>query len=403
MAKITGTQGNDIKIFGGSGKDALFGDLGNDLLQGGEGDDDISGSTTDSSRDEIDTLSGGLGSDHFSFGRSKTVYYSNGGDSDYAIITDFDSGTDKIWLVGWASDYMLAPSPEGLPEGTGIYWKPSQIDVFLLQDVTESFADERSIFQALAKDLIDDLKTTNLDTKFGLGSFADRPEHPYGLNRGYKYEIERVYGGYEYLYYTIDDQGRYGFEYTNPYGEDKIIYGEGYSYVYVPDLYADYRKIPIDEGNTYVYRTNQSLTDNDNLILSAMNSLPTKTQADEPEAQLDALVRAASSAGFRDDTTRFVVLSTDAPYHEGNPHSTVSQVKTALESNNVIPIFAVTSDIASTYQSLVAQLGVGAVVPLNTDSSGIIDLITQDKGELIGIIQGVSGLDLKADYFHYRG
>lgn len=48
-------------------------------------------------------------------------------------------------------------------------------------------------------------------------------------------------------------------------------------------------------------------------------------------------------------------MGTDAPFHEGNMHATVDQVKTALENANVIPIFAVTSNVASTYQSLVAQ------------------------------------------------
>lgn len=400
--ELNGRSGND-ELYGGESHDSLYGGMGNDKLDGGIGKDILVGvdsSSANSGEGEIDTLSGGQDADRFILGDQENVYYSGSGDSDYALITDLNLRTDKIQLNGSADDYTLDSSPEGLPAGTAIYCNSSTVDVFLLADVSESFADERSIFLSLAQDLIKDLKTTNPDAQFGLGSFADHPEYPYGLNR--RYEIERVYGigFYDSLNSMID--GRYGFTYTNYKGEEKTIYGEGYStqYFYLPDVYADYRAI--DEGETYVYQTNQSLTDNDNLILSAINSLPTMTQADEPEAQLDALVQAASSTGFRDDTTRFVVLSTDAPYHEGSSHSTMTQVKAALENGNIIPIFAVTSDIASTYQNLVTQLGVGAVVSLSSDSSSLVDAINHlNKSELIGIVQGASNLELNKHYFTY--
>ncbi|NEO91054.1 MAG: hypothetical protein F6K56_12720 [Moorea sp. SIO3G5] len=51
---------------------------------------------------EIDSLTGGAGADTFVIGNSNNPYYVGGGGpaglNDYALITDFQSGTDKIQL-----------------------------------------------------------------------------------------------------------------------------------------------------------------------------------------------------------------------------------------------------------------------------------------------------------------
>lgn len=248
------------------------------------------------------------------------------------------------------------------------------------------------------QDLMSDLKATNPATYFGLGSFDDYPLSPFGLNRVLKEEEveEQVIVGYEQVEYSCSAGQECGGGYGNYY-VSRPIYETQIKKVLVE----------VDEGNAYVYQTNQSLTDNENLVLSAINYLSFQTQADEPEAQLDALLQAATSAGFRDDTTRFIVLTTDASYHEGSPHTTVSQVKAALEDASVIPIFAVTPGVVSTYQGLVAELGVGAVVSLNSDSSDLVDVVAQNltnnstNSELISIVQGASNLNLNESYFTY--
>jgi hypothetical protein len=58
---------------------------------------------------EVDTLTGGNGPDTFVLGDKNHVYYINGGDNDYALITDF-SREDSIRLKGKASDYSLVPN-----------------------------------------------------------------------------------------------------------------------------------------------------------------------------------------------------------------------------------------------------------------------------------------------------
>nr|MDJ0661893.1 calcium-binding protein [Crocosphaera sp.] len=127
---IEGDSGNDYllgrlgddTISGGTGDDTIFGETGNDIISGGTGDDTIfgetgndiiSGTTSDSEEiDEIDELTGGLGSDRFILGDEIGVYYDDGdpmslGESDFALITDFNADQDFIQLHGPREFYYL--------------------------------------------------------------------------------------------------------------------------------------------------------------------------------------------------------------------------------------------------------------------------------------------------------
>ncbi|NEP25711.1 calcium-binding protein [Moorena sp. SIO3I6] len=122
---LSGGSGND-SLFGGLGNDSLSGDsgndslrggLGNDSLSGGDGDDTIVGVAPTSSNpgvNEIDILTGGAGADIFELGDSSNPYYVGGGgflgSNDFAVITDFQSGTDKIQLHGQINDYTFLGS-----------------------------------------------------------------------------------------------------------------------------------------------------------------------------------------------------------------------------------------------------------------------------------------------------
>ena len=89
-----------------SGNDRLFGGSGNDRLEGGLGDDRLDGSDEFSlGAFEQDILGGGLGSDTFVLGSSVQSYYIAGGDSDYALIKDFDASMDVLQLHGSADNY----------------------------------------------------------------------------------------------------------------------------------------------------------------------------------------------------------------------------------------------------------------------------------------------------------
>lgn len=113
-----GGTGND-SLSGDSGHDTLTGSFGNDLLAGGAGNDtligvepSIVGSGFGFGASEVDILRGGLGSDTFVLGNASRVYYSDGdplttGDSDYALIKDFNASEDVIQLHGSQALYSL--------------------------------------------------------------------------------------------------------------------------------------------------------------------------------------------------------------------------------------------------------------------------------------------------------
>lgn len=130
---LLGDAGNDV-LDGGGGRDRLFGGVGNDQLFGGTGSDQLFGASGDDllngwssfntvpanpGRGTIDILVGGAGRDTFVVGTA----YNDGifntlGTQDYARISDFTPGQDRIQLSRGAS-YRLGRAA-GLP-GTAIF------------------------------------------------------------------------------------------------------------------------------------------------------------------------------------------------------------------------------------------------------------------------------------------
>ncbi|MEG4497847.1 VWD domain-containing protein [Microcoleus sp. F10-C6] len=124
---LDGEKGQDILI-GGDGNDSLFGGLGNDVLKGDNGNDILTGvdiNAINPGIEEIDTLTGGSGSDIFVLEDVNNTYYDNL-DSDYALITDFNASEDSIQLQGTADDYLLVPFSQVNQTDTAIYRKAAQ-------------------------------------------------------------------------------------------------------------------------------------------------------------------------------------------------------------------------------------------------------------------------------------
>ena len=131
----------DDRIFGGDGNDILNGSFGNDTLNGGAGNDTLNGAEglevglgTSQGIDEIDVLTGGTGADIFLLqgaGNFSGTFplYAFSGESDYGLITDFNTSEDIISLASATGEpivqreieYSLGAAPSGLPEGTGIF------------------------------------------------------------------------------------------------------------------------------------------------------------------------------------------------------------------------------------------------------------------------------------------
>jgi len=163
----------------------------------------------------------------------------------------------------------------------------------------------------------------------------------------------------------------------------------------------------------YEYRTDLGLTSNTNDFVNAINGLTTGFGDDSPESQLTALQQVGlrtGEIGWGADR-RVVVLITDADYHRAGDHNTVmannndttldgsppgtgedypgvDQVRQALQSNNIVPIFAVTDEVKQEYEDLVDLLGRGAVVRLLGDSSNLQSAITAGLGE-VEILNGL--------------
>ncbi|WP_419904887.1 hypothetical protein [Kiloniella sp.] len=207
---------------------------------------------------------------------------------------------------------------------------PSKFDVFMVQDLSGSFYDDLPNVKEQLPTLIDGLNA-EYDVAFGVGSFVDKPMAPFGY-----------------------------------------------------------------EGYDYAYKTDQAISSDTATVTDAMNALRTYSGSDWPESQLEALVQVAlrgEEIGFRDGTQKFVVLSTDAPFHvagdyegavandldtelEDEDYPDPADVGALLEAAGIIPIFAVTSPYLTTYQDLVDSWGFGSVTELASDSSNIMDTIT---------------------------
>ncbi|WYL95077.1 MAG: hypothetical protein HEQ35_15580 [Gloeotrichia echinulata IR180] len=124
---INGAEGNDTidggfgndSLNGGEGADSLVGGAGKDILLGGAGNDLLTGVNSSSSTagaNEIDTLTGNGGNDRFVLADSTKLYYQNTsavafGVNDYASITDFQSGVDKLVLKSGINYFTSSSSP----------------------------------------------------------------------------------------------------------------------------------------------------------------------------------------------------------------------------------------------------------------------------------------------------
>jgi Subtilase family/RTX calcium-binding nonapeptide repeat (4 copies) len=97
---LYGYFGSDT-LLGGQGNDQLYGERNNDLLSGDLGDDTLIGVyngfyVTTPGKGEIDTLTGGQGADVFVLGDNSKSYYLGQGNSDFALLTDFNANEDRL-------------------------------------------------------------------------------------------------------------------------------------------------------------------------------------------------------------------------------------------------------------------------------------------------------------------
>jgi Ca2+-binding RTX toxin-like protein len=118
---LFGERGNDT-IAGGHANDQIFGDDGNDLLVGAV----YSGLSVGIFKSQIDTLTGGNGNDVFRLlTQEGDLHYEVSGSTDYALITDFEPGKDRIEKETGSGGFLFGlPLPIGVTSGLTIYYKP---------------------------------------------------------------------------------------------------------------------------------------------------------------------------------------------------------------------------------------------------------------------------------------
>ena len=140
-----------------------------------------------------------------------------------------------------------------------------------------------------------------------------------------------------------------------------------------------------------VYRPVVAATTDTSLITSAYAGFT--ATGDEQEAILGALVRAVEGEGLalRPNSQRIVLVATDEPYNNNTApdYIDIDEMRDALTANNAVPIFAVTSDMVSTYQNLVNELGRGVVVTISSDSYDFADNVRYALASLNGNVTDV--------------
>jgi Ca2+-binding RTX toxin-like protein len=317
---LNGNAGND-GIYGFGGNDTVNGGAGNDLIDGGDGNDWLDSSAGS------DTAIGGNGNDTFSIHGAAVVVEDFQGHDE--IDASLATGNSYIDLTGKTTSIVQGQNVTLNPGGTTY----SPLDVQFLQDLTGSFSDDITNVRTLVPQIVDALQAIQSNVGFGLSSFADKAVSPFGAT------------------------------------------------------------------GDYVYNLDLGITTNETNLVNAYNAVTIKNGGDLPESQLEALMHLAltpGEVGFRVGTARFVVLFTDAAFHvagdgaaggittpndgdavlELEDYPEIAQLKAALEAANIIPIFAATSGIEASYQTLVTALGRGTTVTLNSDSSNIVAAIT---------------------------
>jgi Ca2+-binding RTX toxin-like protein len=324
-------------VITGTGKSSITGTNGDDYLVGTAASETLNGLNGD------DLLNGKGGNDTYKInGSGEKIILDTGG------IDALDgSGAASAANINLSDGGTIGSATVQLGSGSSATGK-APLDLFIVEDLSGSFGDDVTTVRSLLDNLIAQVKTVQPDVDFGAGSFVDKPIDPFG------------------------DAG----------------------------------------SGDYVYRTDSKISANETLVKNAFDTMTIHYGADGPEAQLEALYQIAlrtikddatprtddGEIDFRPGAMRFVVLATDAEYHkegdfssqpkndgdtvlDGSPAGTgedypaIAQVKDALIKANIVPIFAVTSDVNSTYEDLVSQLGRGDVVNLSSNSSDLVNAV----------------------------
>ncbi|TQV83237.1 Ig-like domain-containing protein [Denitrobaculum tricleocarpae] len=261
---------------------------------------------------------------------------------------------------------------------------PDVLDLYLLQDLSGSFRDDLPEVRGdqnassdagdlgLLDDLVNGVEGLAGDVQFGLGSFRDE------ITEGD--DPDRDAGSLELGQYAF----RHHLDLAPGEGGERL---DG-----VPTDAPGNPNEPAGEGAAY-----------DELFAGDPDSdEATGLGGDNPEKQLFALNEVAKDAaraedndggtssdfGFRSGSAKVVVILTDATSHDTNNAAFMEQLRTNLQVSGIIPIFLVAPGVEGAdvinefYDNLIEDLQVGVRVPLEADSSDLVEAIEKGLNQI---------------------
>ena len=164
--------------------------------------------------------------------------------------------------------------------------------------------------------------------------------------------------------------------------------------------FADFPQSPYGDPGDVPYRLYQSITDDQNALIEAINRLnsPLMHGEDGPESQYEALFRTVHEIGWRDGALRILLFATDADFHDsdtesGYPGTGRTATLATLEAENVIVIGLQSGDSSAAAQRLqeLADATGGSVLSLDAASSQIVDAIVR------GVDAALAKVDITLD------
>ncbi|XP_063964564.1 integrin beta-1-A-like isoform X2 [Lytechinus pictus] len=236
------------------------------------------------------------------------------------------------------------------------------VDLYYAMDLSHSMKDDLNALKGLATTLSQELSSITTDFQLGFGSFVDKTVLPYVSTVPARL-ISPCSGC------------------ASPHGFHNVL----------------------------------PLNDNSTLFASRIQSTTVSGNLDTPEGGFDALMQIAvckDAIGWRDKARHLVIFTTDASFHfagdgrlggivepnDGQCHMdsstnmysystlqdypSIGHLSAKLRENNVIPIFAVTSDQTQLYANLQTYIEGATVGTLDSDSGNVVELIRDNYNQI---------------------
>jgi Ca2+-binding RTX toxin-like protein len=375
-----GGSGDDVivgdefanEITGNGGKDLLLGGSGNDRLNGNAGDDQLIGGSGN------DTLDGGDGKD--------TAYYSGACD-DYDMTRNPKTGAitivhargDKTDGTDTLTNVEVAHFKDGDVDLTKDPLDCGPIDFILLVDLSGSFADDLPSLKASAKSIADSVMARDPNARFALASFVDKPVAPYGAPGDYLYKPELSLtadvGSFQNAVNRLTIFNGGDTPEAQFVGLWEAAHGVGL------DLRPDSRKVIMIATDA----PSHSAADyglNESTIKAFLESAGVTVTSHAAEAAAGDALLTAGLGGEIPVQPGSGDTGTGADPGSPDGDALLSALKLMFDTTGATPIFAVTSDVKSTYSGYQSSFERGAPVTLDFDSANIADALRLALAEI---------------------